>query len=317
MSCPPLLCVTVLTWSPADSPYLSTPISSVFHPDPNVVGGNENDVDPFKTLEEVEGAGKISGVVVSPSLKRDSEHADLQESPSPPNNAEGTACPSQRGADVVGLGKPANHLEKPFTRGASLFFHDPPRQYTLVRRVDSGSDNGASGAMFVIRSSPQIIEEDCLEFEPKGQNDNESTPYSFPCEDPKIDELVAKMASLCLGTGLPIARSIVTLTRVGARAPALAHARTTASHIMAAFHPLVVRPSIAGYATPAEVKGLVLYPKVVNKGAPRQYWRISEAVSMDGVMFHPEVEDVEMSEVLATNRKLPWATLINNPPLIS
>jgi hypothetical protein len=31
---------------------------------------------------------------------------------------------------------------------------------------------------------------------------------------------------------------------------------------------------------------------------------ISEAVPMDGVVFHPEVRDVEMSEAFATNRKL-------------
>ena len=269
-----------------------------------MAAGNDSDADPFETPEKAYGVEKALGVVLPLPPKRDSLCADLQESLSPLSSAEGTTRPSQKRANVLGLGWSASHLEKVFTCGTSVSFHDPPRQYTLARRTDSNPDNGAPNAVFVLRNSPQIIEEDSLdeELEPEDRNNGGTTPYFFPCEDLKINELVSKMANLSLGTVLPSARTTLNPC-VRVRAPTFVPARTTVSSPVAVFHPVLGAPVTAEHATPMKVDEDVLYPKVVNKGAPRS--RIfSEAIPMDSVVFYPEAKDVEMSEAFATNRKL-------------
>ena len=279
-----------------------------------MVAGNQDDADPFEILEKVYDIEKTLAVVVPPvPLKHGSQRTDLQESPSPLNSAEGTGYPSQRGADItLGLRRSARHLERRFTRGALLSFHDPPGQYTLAQRVGTlNLDNGAPNVVSVLRNSPQIFEEDIPdeEAEPENRDDDDAAPYSFPCEDPKINELVSKMTSLSLGTSLSISRSTVTPTRVLARVPAFTPVCAQASSLVAVLRPVESRPPTVQRATPMDVDEDVLYPKVVNKGAPHPE-KILEAVLMDGVVFHPEVKDVEMSEAFATNRKLSRATLI-------
>lgn len=216
-----------------------------------------------------------------------------------------------------GVGWPLSN-ENPFANGALLDFHDPPRQYTLARTTDtSNSNKSTTVAAFVLRSSPQIIEEDSSdeELEPEDRDGDDTTAYFFPCEDRKIDELVSKVASLSLGMGLPIARPIFTPTRVRVRVPAFVPAHTPVSSPVAVIHPVIVRPSTAEHATPMEVDKHVLNPEVANKGAARPQG-IPEAVPMDGVVFHPEVKDVEMSDAFATNRKLRQETRIYGFSLI-
>jgi hypothetical protein len=182
----------------------------------------------------------------------------------------------------------------------------------------SKSKDGVPNVVFVLRSSPQIIDEDSSdeEIELEDREDADITAYSLPCEDPKINELVSKMASLGLGTGLTIPRPTVTPTRVRARVPAFVPARTPASSPVAAFHPVVAHPSTAEHPTPMEVDEDVLYPRVANRDVPLPQ-KIPEAVPMEDVVFHPEVKDVEMTDVFATNRKLPRPTLIYGFSLIS
>ena len=285
-----------------------------------MVAGNQDDADPFEILEKVYDIEETLAVVVPPvPLKHGSQRTDLQESPSPLNSAEGTGYPSQKGADItLGLRRSARHLERRFTRGALLSFHDPPGQYTLAQRVGTlNLDNGAPNVVSVLRNSPQIFEEDIPdeEAEPENRDDDDAAPYSFPCEDPKINELVSKMTSLSLGTSLSISRSTVTPTRVRARVPAFTPVCAQASSVVAVLRPVESRPPTVQRATPMDVDEDVLYPKVVNKGAPHPE-KILEAVLMDGVVFHPEVKDVEMSEAFATNRKLSRATLIYGFSLI-
>jgi hypothetical protein len=297
----------------ADSPYPSTPTVSPFNADPSVVEGNHNDMDPFeissRTIDELE---KVRAVAVSTvPLKDDPQRVGSQKSPPFPCSAEGTVGPTKTSIGVPELGRSTSDLEKPFTRGASLSFHDPRRQYKLAQKRDTPKPNsGAPGAVFVLRSSPQIIEEDSSdeEFEPEDPDDNEKTTYSLPSGDSKINELVSMMASLNLGTGLNVARPAVTPTRVHARVSLFVPARTPVSSPVAVLHPVVAHPSTAQHATPMEVDEDVLNRKVANKDATYPQ-KIVEAVPMDGVVFHPEVKDMEMTDAFATNRKLPRATL--------
>jgi hypothetical protein len=272
-----------------------------------VVIGNQNDMDPFVTSARVEKAEKTLAVFGSPvALKHDSWCVDLRESSSPLNSAEGR--PSQTGADVLGFGRPASPLEKHFTPAVPLFFHHPPRQYALAQKVDvSKSNDGAPNAAFVPRSSPQIIEEDGSdeEFEPEDQGNDDTTTSSFPCEDPKINELIPKLASLSLGTCLAIVPPTVTPIRDRACVPAFVPVRTPVSSPVAVSHPVVARPGMVEHATPMEVDEGSLYPTVVNEDPPCPQ-RVSEAVPMEGIVFHPEVKDVEMTDAFPTNRKPPW-----------
>lgn len=269
---------------------------------------DQNDADPFEispsTIDEV---NKARGVVVSTvPVKDDSRRIDLPESPPPSRSAEGTVRPTKTSADIPGLGPSASDLEKPFTRGASLSFHDPPRQYKLTQKKDtSKSNSGVPSAVFVLRSSPQIIEEDSSdeELEPEDRDDDDKTTRSFPFEDSKINELVSMMANLSLGTGLSIARPIITPTRPRARV-SFVPARTPVSSPVAVFCSVVAHPSSAQHLIPMEVDEDIPDRKVANKHAtyPQE---IAEAVPMDGVVFYPEAKDMEMTDAFATNRKLP------------
>jgi len=164
--------------------------------------------------------------------------------------------------------------------------------------------------VFVLRSSPQIIEEDSSdeELEPEDRDDDDKTTRSFPSEDSKINELVSMMANLSLGTGLNIARPIITPTRARARVSFFVPARTPVSSPVAVFCPVVAHPSSAQRITPMEVDEDIPDRKVANKDAtyPQE---IAEAVPMDGVVFYPEVKDMEMTDAFATNRKLPQRPL--------
>lgn len=221
------------------------------------------------------------------------------------------------GSGVLAAVGPANRLERPFTRGISICFHDPPRQYTLAQKADVPTSNDtAPHAAFVLRSSPKIIEEDGSdeELEPETRDDDDITAYPSPCEDPKINELVSKVASLGLGTSLSIARPIITPARVHTHVPALVPTRTPVSPPMAFFHTAVIHtavthPSTAEHATPMEVDEDVPCLEVLNKGAPRPQ-EILEVVPMVDVVFYPELKDVQMSEAFATNRKLVRMTLM-------
>ena len=212
---------------------------------------------------------------------------------------------TQPSTDVPGVGRLASDLEKPFTRGALLSFHDPPRHYMLARKVATKSDSGAPSAVFVLRSS-QIIEEDSSdeEFELEDRDGDDETAYFFPCEDSKINKLVSMMGCLSLGAGVTVARPTITPARVRARVFPFVPARTPGSSPVAVFHPVVTRPLAVERAMPMEVDEDVLHPKVVDKGAPYPQ-RVSEVVSMDGVVFHPVVKDMEMTDALAANRELP------------
>jgi len=251
----------------------------------------------------------LADIVSSLPPRNGSEGVDLQGPPSPSSGAEEMVRSGWVGTNGSGVGRPAADLEKPFTNGASLSFHNTPRQYMLAQLVDATkSSNGAPIAVFILRGS-QIIEENSSdeELEPEDPDDDDITAYSFPLEDRKIDELVSKVASLSLGTDLPTGHPTITPARV--RGPAFVPASTPVSSPVAVSHPAIVQPSTAEHATPMEVDQDVPHPEVVNKGAPRTQG-ISDAVPMDGVVFHPEVKDVEMSEAFATNRKLLQVTLI-------
>lgn len=220
--------------------------------------------------------------------------------------------PTQTSDDIPGPGLSASDLEKPFTRGASLSFHDPPPQRTPVQKIDTlKSNTGGPNTVFVLRSSSQIIEEDSSDedFDSEDQDDNDKSAYSFPYEDSKINELVSMMGSLSLGRGLIAARPTITPTRVHGRISAFAPARTPVPSPVAVLHSVVAHPSKPHYATPMEVDEDASYRKVANKGAPYPE-KFSEAVPMDGVVFHPEVKDMEMSDAFATNRKLSRSTPI-------
>ncbi|KAF9646181.1 hypothetical protein BDM02DRAFT_280946 [Thelephora ganbajun] len=281
--------------SPPDSPYPSTPTLSPFDPDPSVAEGDKNDVDPFETSARV--VGKVEKALMvdvsTVPLKRGSQCVNHQESLSPLISAEGMVRLSQADPDVLALGRSASHLEKPFTRGTPISFHDTPRQYMLAPK----SNNSAPNAVFVLRSSPQIIEESSdEEFGPEDREDDDKTVYSFPCEDSKINELVSMMVRLSLGMGSTIARPDTT--------PARVRARTPVSPPVAVFHNVLARPSTARHATPMEVDKDVLSPRVANEGTSHPQ-KISESVPMDGIVFHPEVRDMEMADAFATNSRLP------------
>ena len=209
----------------------------------------------------------------------------------------------QVGTNGLGAGRPTSNLEKPLTNGVSLSFHDTPRQYALAQKTDTTkSKDGTSVAVFALRSSPQIIEEDSSdeELEQEDQDDDNMTAYSFPCEGRKINELVSKVASLSLRTGLSTAHPTITPTRV--HVPAFVPPLAPVSPV-AVIYPVTAHASTAEHATPMEVNENVPHPEVANKGAPRPQG-IPDAMPMEGVVFHPEVKDVEMSEAFATNRKL-------------
>lgn len=249
-------------------------------------------------------------------LKRNSQNAqriDTQELLLQSCSTKETVRPTQTSADVSGSGR--SRLEKPFTRGASLVFHGAPRRYTLAQKIDTPKSSGCG--VFVLRSSPQIIDGDSSdeELEPEDRDDDDQTAYSFPCEDLKIKELVRMMVGLNLGTGLDAARPTVTPTRVRASAFPFVPARTPVSSAVAAFSPAVVHSPSTQYATTMEVDGDVLDRKVTNNDVTYPQ-TIAEVVPMDGVVFHPEVRDIEMTDVFAFRRKLPCTALIYNFPLI-
>lgn len=282
-----------------------------------MVEGDQNDVDPFEISVGVinKVVEKVRAVIaLTVPLKYDTQRVNLQESPSPLDNAEGTVRPTQMSVNVPGLGRSTGSLEKPFAHGARLSFHDPPRQYVLAQKMHTKSD---SGAVFVLRSSQIIEEEDSSdeESDPEDRDDDDKTTYSFPCEDSKINELVSRMVSLSLGSTSTVSRPTITPTRVRTRVFPFVPARSPVSSPVAAFHPLVAHPSTVQCATPMEIDGDVLGRKVANKGATCPQG-VSEAVPMDGVVFHPEVKDVEMTDAFATDCKLPRATLIYGSLLI-
>ena len=263
-----------------------------------MAASGQSDVDPFETSM---GVGDVERILADILLSV--QGAGVKRSPSPFSSAEGMVRSGQVGTNGLGVGRPASNLEKPLTNGAPLSFHDTPRQYTLVQKTDTARSN--NGTTVVLRSSPHIIEDSSdEELEPEDQDDD---AYSFPYEDRKINELVSQVASLSLGTGLSSAHSTVTPTR--GRVPAFVPASTPTSSPVALIHSVTVRPSTAEHATPMKVYEDVPHPEVANKGASRPQG-ISDVVPMDGVVFHPEVKDVEMSEAFATNRKLLQVTLI-------
>lgn len=298
--------VRILTCSLADSPYLPTPPLSPFNSDPSVAEGDQNDADPFNMsmgfVNKVEKAP--AAVVPIVPLEPDPRPVDPQESTSLHSSIGEMVRPSQIGAGAPALGRSAGHLEEPFTRGGSLSFHRPPRRYTLDQKKDfSKPKGGAPNVAFVLRSCPQIIEADSSddESEPEDLGDDK-TVYSFPCDDSKLNELVSMMASLSLGTALTVARPAITPTRVRSRLPPFVPARTPASSPVAVFHPVVDQPWKIRRETIMEVDKVVLCRNLASTGAP-QPQGTSEAVLMDGVVFHPEVKDMEMMDNFATNRK--------------
>lgn len=301
----------ILTWKLADSPYPSTPTSSAFHSDLSVVASGQSDADPFETLVGVGDVEKIlADIVSSLQLRNESMGVDLQGSPSSLSGAEGMVRSGQVGTNGMGERWPVSNPENPFTNGASLSFHGTPRRYTPAQKMDTTKSNcGTTIAVFVLRTSPQIIEGDSSdqELDPEDRDDDDIAAYLFPYEGQTINELVSEVASLSLGTGLSTPHPTITPTR--ACVPAFPPASTPVSSPVAVIHPAILYPSTAEHTTSMEVHKDVLHPEVVNKGAPRPQG-ISDAVPMDGVVFHPEVKDVEMSEVFATTRKLLQATLI-------
>lgn len=233
-------------------------------------------------------------------LNHDLQQTNFQEPSSRLVSAEGTVRPIKTSADIPRSGRSACDLGKPFTHGASLSFHDPPRHYTLAKKIDtSKSNSGAHTAVFVLRSS-RIIEEDNSdeEFEPEDRKDDDKPACSFPYEDSKINELVSVMASLNLGIDLNVARTTVTPTRVRARLSLFVPPRTPVSSPVTASH------SVVAHTTPMEVDEDAVHQKVANNDATYPQKCSDSAMPMDGVVFYPEVKDAEMKDVLATNRKL-------------
>jgi hypothetical protein len=314
MYCSPL-CSTeaVLIRNLADSPYPYTPTLSPFDSDPGVAEGGGNDADPFDTsisvADKVEKAPAI--VVQTVPLETDSRH-DFREPLSLRSSIKEMVRPSQPGAHVPALGRTSNHLaEEPFKRGESLSFHRSPRRYTLDQKKAFFKPNGdAPNLVFVPRSSPHVIEEDYSDEEsgPEDQGDEKSV-YSFSCEDSKINELVSMMASLSLGTAPTVARLAITPTRIRSRFFPFFPARTAVPSPVAAFHPSMNPPSDVQHATTMEVDKNILCLNLASTGAPHPQGT-PEAVSMDGVVFHPEVKDVGMMDTFATNRKLLQMVLI-------
>ena len=264
---------------------------------------DQNDADPFETPARVAKA-KEATVVSTEPLKLEPQLVDDQESP---NNAEGLVSPGQTSADVPVLGRSAGRLEKPFTHGESLSFYHSPRQYTLGRKDFSKSDDDAPDIVFMLRSSPEIIECDISDDE-SGLEDRDQydAVYSIPCKDSKINELVSAMASLSLGTALTVARPTITPTRIRAlMSPSVpVPVRTPVSSPVAVSHLAVVTlPTTTQHTIAMEVDVDIVHPKVGMNGALRPHG-MSEAAPMDGVVFHPEANDMEMADTFATNRKL-------------
>lgn len=255
---------------------------------------NQNDADPFETSARVVGS-------VEKIFAADASTAPLDPQ-EPLGGTEGMVRPSQTSADVQELGRSAGNLEKPFTHDESLSFYHPPRQYTLGRRDSSKSNGCIPSVAFVLRSSLQITEESDDEFGSEGQ-DGDIAEYSFPCEDSKVNELISAMASLSLGTTSTVAHPTITPTPVRARVSHLFPARTSASADVAVFRLAVVDLSTIQYTMPMEIDEDAVYPKVaINDALHLQ--GMSEAVSMDGVVFHPDFNDMEMADTFVTIRKL-------------
>jgi hypothetical protein len=295
----------VLTCSTADSPYPSTPTLSPLNSDPSVAEeeDNQKDADPFKTsarvVERVEKA--LAAAVSAAPLKLDPRRIDLQGSLS---STEGMVRTGQTSANVLALGQSASHLDRPVTRGGPFSFHHSPRQYILDQK-DSLKPNGRTpNAVFVLRSSPQIIEEGGSddEFWSEDEDDDKSV-YSFPCEDSKINELVSAIAGLSLGTISTAARPTYTPTRLRARDSPFIPARTPVSSPMAVLPPVIAYVSTTQHTMPMEVDQDVLYPKPMTNDASRAQGTF-EGVPMDGLVFHPEANDMEMADTFVTIRKL-------------
>lgn len=296
---------SVLTCYSADSPHPSTPTVPHFGSNPRVAedADVQNDTDPFETsiklMDKVEKAPTTiaSTAPLEPNLQR----VQLRQSPSSTESMVGS---SQMSADALSLDRFASHPEKPFTRDESLLFHLAPRQYTLSQKDSLKSNDGAPNGVFVLRSSPHIIEEDSSDDEsgPEDQDDD-SPKHSLPYDDSKIDQLVSAMSSLNLGDALAVARPVITPTRVRAHILPFVPARTPVSSPVAELGPVTVNPSTTQSAWPMEVDEDVLYSRVAINDASHPHWGIPEAALMDGVVFHPEANDTEMVDTFTTNRK--------------
>ena len=295
----PLLYQGDLTHDTADSPYPSTPELSPFNSDPSVAECSQDDADLFETVK-VEGKAErsLTDVISTVPLKVSSKGIGPQEPLSLDINV-----------DVPALGRSSNRLEKPLTGGASLLFHRrSPRNYVFGQDRVSKSDYVVPNPVFVLRSSHQIIGEDSSDEESEaGDRDGgEKYAYSFPCEGSRLNELVSLMASLNLGKVPIVARPTITPSRVRPCISPFVHARTPVSSPVA-----MLRPSAAQNASFIEVdKDLRVCPKIVDNDVLHPQGPISEAVQMDGIVFHPEVKDMEMTEALSTNRKLYQAALV-------
>jgi hypothetical protein len=77
---------------------------------------------------------------------------------------------------------------------------------------------------------------------------------------------------------------------------------------MAVFRSVVVDPSTAQKATHRVIEEGDLYPRVAGEIASYPQG-MPEAVQMDGVVFYPEVKDMEMTDTFATNRELSSSSL--------
>lgn len=307
----------VLTNNTADSPYPSTPTLSPFNSDPSVAGGedSQNDLDPFKTpatvVDEVQKA-LMTTVATTPSTFNP-QHFGLQGSHS---SAEGMVRHSQTSANVSALGRSASHLERPFTRGESRPFHHSPRQYTLGRKDSSKSNGGIPNEAFVLRSAPQIIEEDSSDDE-FWFEDQDDAVYSFPCEDSKINELVSAIADLSLGSISTVASPTNAPTRLHAHTSPFVPACIPASSPVAVLPPVVTLAHISTtqHGMPMEVDQDVPYPKVPRNDAPHPQGTPG-AVPMDGLVFHPEANDADMADTFVTIRELLRVAFYFHFPLI-
>ena len=300
----------MLTRRSADSPYPPTPTPPSFNSDPSVAEGNQHNADPFETSAKVLDEAATADTPAVPP-KRNPQHIDLQRLPSLLNDTGVMVCPGRTDADIPALGRSVNHLEKPLMRITSSSFHGSPRQYTLGKGVGASKFNdGAPSAVFVVRSSPQVLQDGSDdEFEPDPDQDDDKTAYTSPCEDSKINELVSTLANLSLGVASTVAPPTITPTCVRAHVFPFATARTPTSHLVKDLR------SVATHLPPAQYTTLIrageggFPPEVPNKGTPH-IQETPEAVLMDGVVFHPNVRDMEMADTFDTNRELHRATFV-------
>ena len=296
----------VLTYNSADSPYPSTPTFSPFNSFPSVAGGEDiqNEADPFETSARV--LDKVGEALAAVPLKPDPQQAYPQESL---RSTGGRVGPNKTSDDVPTLGRFASQIDKPFTRGESLSFYHPSRQYTLDQKNPSNSNGGAPNAVFLLRSSPQIVEEDCSDdgFELEDQG-GDTAVYSFPCEDSKVNELVSAMACLDLGTGSIVARPTIIPTRARVRVSHFVPARGSALPPAVVPRFVVAKVSATQQTVPMEVDEDVHHPRVAINRVSHLHGA-SEAAPMDGVVFHPEANDMEMGDTFVTLRKKLQMTL--------